>query len=215
MFAYYILLFILIVLVVLIIVRVSTASNEDEITKSMSSTELQTGDLLFVSYKNTLGTFMKAWSASKWTHIAMVYKGEDNELYVMETANYPDVKGVLFLPIGEWYKYNRNCDIAVKKLYRPTYFDGNKALTHFEKLVDKKLDTFGTSWFRLLTKKKYEGLSDKQNITCYELVIHLLQEMSIVKKEYSPSSYFPVDIIRNRVPLHKHFNFSELYNFKI
>ena len=214
MFIYYLILLLLIIVVVLLIVRVSTASKET-VEKSISSAELGTGDILFVSYKNTLGTFMKAWSASKWTHIAMVYKGDDNELYVMETANYPDVKGVLFLPIAEWYRYNRNCEIAVKKLHRPAYFDGNKVLTHFEKLVDKKLDTFGTSWLRLLTKKEYSSLSDKQNITCYELVIHLLQEINVVKKEYSPSSYFPVDIIRNKVPMYKHFNFSELYKFKI
>jgi len=211
---YILILILLVIVVVFIILRVSTASNE-EVTKSITSSELNTGDLLFVSYKNALGTFMKAWSVSKWTHVAMVYKAPDGEMYVMETANYPDIKGVLFLPIAEWYRYNKNCEIAAKKLHTPEYFDGTKVLEIFERLVDKKLDTFGTSWFRLLSKKKYSDLSENENITCYELIVYILQEANIVKKEYSPSSYFPRDMTRNELPLHKHFNFSELLNFKI
>ena len=145
----------------------------------------------------------------------MVYKSPDNELYVMETANYPDIKGVLFLPIAEWYRYNKNCEIAVKKLHKPKHFDDTKVINSFEKLVDKKLDTFGTSWLRLLTKKKYATLEDKQNITCYELVIHILQEIDVVKKEQSPSSYFPKNIVDNSLPLHKHFSFSEMFKLKM
>ncbi len=204
----------LIIATVLVIVRVNVASNET-VEKSISSSNLSTGDLLFVNYKNTLGTFMKAWSLSKWTHVAIVYKGPDEELYVMETANYPDIKGVLFLPIAEWYRYNKYCDIGVKKLHKPNHFDDTKVLHSFEKLVDKKLDTFGTSWLRLLKTKEYTSLDDKKNITCYELVIHLLQEINVVKKEKSPSSYFPKNIVDNSLPLHKHFSFSELYNFKM
>jgi hypothetical protein len=211
---YILILILLIIVVVFIILRVSTASKET-VTKSITSSSLNTGDLLFVSYKNVLGTFMKAWSVSKWTHVAMVYKAPDGETYVMETANYPDIKGVLFLPIAEWYRYNKNCEIAVKKLHKPDHFDGTKMLEIFERLVDKKLDTFGTSWFRLLAKKEYSDLVEKENITCYELVVYLLQEANIVKKEYSPSSYFPRDMSRNELPLYKHFNFSELLNFKI
>ena len=211
---YILILILLVIVVVFIILRVSTASNET-VSKSISSSELNSGDLLFVSYKNVLGTFMKAWSVSKWTHVAMVYKSPEGELYVMETANYPDIKGVLFLPIAEWYRYNKNCEIAVKKLHKPEYFNDTKILEIFESLVDKKLDTFGTSWFRLLTKKEYSTLEEKENITCYELVIYILQEANIVKKEYSPSSYFPRDMTRNELPLHKHFNFSELLSFKI
>lgn len=211
---YILILILLIIVVVFIILRVSTASNET-VTKSITSSELNTGDLLFVSYKNILGTFMKAWSVSKWTHVAMVYKAPDGEIYVMETANYPDIKGVLFLPIAEWYRYNKNCEIAVKKLHKPNYFDDSKIIEIFDRLVDKKLDTFGTSWFRLLSKKEYSDLAEAENITCYELVVYLLQEANIVKKEYSPSSYFPRDMARNELPLHKHFNFSDLLNFKI
>ncbi len=204
----------LIIVIVLALIRVGVASKET-VEKSISSSVLGTGDLLFVNYKNTLGTFMKAWSLSKWTHVAIIYKAPDEELYVMETANYPDIKGVLFLPIAEWYRYNKHCEIAVKKLHKPKHFDDTKILQAFEKLVDKKLDTFGTSWFRLLTSKNYASLDDRENITCYELVIHLLQEINVVKKEKSPSSYFPKNIVDNSLPLHKHFNFSELYNFKM
>ena len=207
---------ILIILIVVAIIVVAIRINTSEGPKTYLQTksiDLQTGDILFVSYKNSLGYFMKAWSNSKWTHTAMVYKSPDNKLYVMETANYPNKKGVQFLSIAEWYRYNKNCEIGVMRLRKPKDFNSNKILDSFEQISDKKLDTIGISWFRLLSKKKYTGLPLKDNITCYEMVVHLLQNSDIVDCVYSPSSYFPIDIVEHKMPMKEGFRYDRIAKF--
>lgn len=204
-------------MIMFILIALYRINNSEgcKVVDSINSTKLDTGDLLFVSYDNSLGYLMRTWSKSKWTHVGMVYKSPDNKIFVMETANYPDRKGVLFLPIGEWYRYNKKCEISVMKLRKPDNFDSNLLLKSFENIYDKKLDTFSISWFRLLSKNQYTKDNLQENITCYEMVIHLLQEVNIVKKRYSPSSYFPIDIIENRVEFNSDFGYENLSKFII
>lgn len=206
---------ILIVIFILLVLYRLNNSDGCEIINSIESSKLDTGDLLFVSYDNSLGSLMRVWGKSKWSHVAMVYKSTNSEIFVMETANYPDKKGVLFLPIGEWYRYNRKCEISTMRLNKPDNFNSDDILKSFENICDKKLDTFGISWFRLLSKKEYKKNNLDQNITCYEMVIHLLQEANIVKKKYSPSSYFPIDIIEGRIEINNDFSYDKLSKFKI
>ena len=203
-----------------IIFRITFATND--ITKGFVDVEdLKTGDILFVEYNNSLGNLMRVWSGSKWTHIAMIFKDKNGDKYVMETANYPrplykDLyikhKGVLFLTLNNWIKYNQRRNIAVLKLNTPEDFDRSVFLNEFEKVHDKKLDTFNIKWFRLLYKKSYTSKDAilKENITCYELIVYLLQESGVSKKNYTPDSYFPTDLIKNKLILNKGFFFDKL-----
>lgn len=214
-FKVWIVMMVLVVIFILIVLYRLNNSDGCKIIDSIESSKLDTGDLLFVSYDNSLGSFMRVWSKSRWSHVAMVYKSSNSEIFVMETANYPDKKGVLFLPIGEWYRYNRKSEISTMKLNKPDIFNPDNVLKPFEYICNKRLDTFGISWLRLLGKKEYKKNNLEQNITCYEMVIHLLQEANIVKKKYSPSSYFPIDIIEGRIEYHKDFSYDKLSKFKI
>jgi hypothetical protein len=164
---------------------------------------------------------MRVWSGSKWTHIAMIFKDKNGDKYVMETANYPrplykDLyikhKGVLFLTLNNWLKYNHRRNIAVLKLNTPEDFDRSIFLNEFEKVHDKKLDTFNIKWFRLLYKKSYTSKDAilKENITCYELIVYLLQESGVAKKIHTPDSYFPTDLIKNNLILNRGFLFDKL-----
>lgn len=210
-----ILIYYLIVFIILLVcfLRIYNSGNTQQIkSKSfVNENSLNTGDLLFVRYNNPLGYFMRFWSGSPWTHMAMLYrKGLD--LYVMETANYRDKQGVLFLPFEKWKKLNHKCEISVMKLTSPKEFNGDVVLKEFEKLTGRKLDTFGISWLRLLQSKKYQKLRDKENITCYEMIVHLLQESGIAKKNLTASSYFPSNIIDGNLNLEPGFKYSELKN---
>ena len=115
----------------------------------------------------------------------------------------------------DWLKLNKKCAISVMQLQTPENFNRDILLENFKKLTDKKLDTFSINWFRLLSEQKYSSIKNQENITCYELIVHLLQESNIVKKKLSPSSYFPRDIIERKLPLIKNFHYSKLYNLKI
>lgn len=202
---YYIIVFILILFIVIRIFNFNETNN----IKSLNSLDsLNTGDLVFVKYDNSLGYLMRLWSGSKWTHMGMIYRNEIGDLFVMETANYSKDKGVLLIPLYRWQRFNKNCEISIMKLNAPEDFDRNVLYENFQKLRGKKLDTFNTKWIRLITKHKYKNLSEQQNITCYELIVHILQESNIVKKIYSPSSYFPKDFIDKNIPYETGFSYS-------
>lgn len=210
----------LIITIILIILYIYLYENSNDIIsnkETISQEYLATGDLMFVSYDNSLGKFMKLISGSKWTHTAMIYRAPDEKIFVMETANYPNKKGVLLLPFMEWYRYNKNQEIAVMRVTKPMKFDDDKILYTFKNLSDKKLDTFGKSWFSLLKSEKYipNYLDKKENITCYELTTHLLQEAGIAEKKLTPVSYFPSNILKGELRAEPGFRFSSLYKFEI
>lgn len=198
---------IVLLLILFIIYRI--CNIDETIIKSINSLDtLNTGDLVFVKYDNPLGYLMRVWSGSKWTHIGMIYKSESGDLFVMETANYSKDKGVLLIPLYKWQRFNKNCEVSIMKLNAPENFDRNVLYENFLKLKDKKLDTFNTKWIRLLTKHKYKSLAKQQNITCYELIVHILQESNVVRKIHSPSSYFPKDFIDKNIPYESGFSYS-------
>ena len=211
---YYIIVFvILICFTSFIFFRLNKDTNENPINDVVYSSELKSGDLLFVSYQNLLGKFMKVWSNSKWTHVGIVYRDSEDRIFVMETSNYDSpYTGVILIPISEWYKYNRNQLIGVKQINK---INSKTLMNSFRNLHSKKLDTFGISWMRLATKSPFENLKERENITCFELVVYLLQETDVIKKELSPSSYFPIDLIKENIPLNKEYSFEKFKRFKI
>lgn len=209
---YYLILALLIAFIVIWIVIIN--NNNSSSTKVIKPEQFKTGDLLFVKYNNSLGTLMKIWSGSPWTHVAMIYVAPNSKIFVLETANYAKSKGVLFLPYNEWLKLNRKCEVGIIQLKAPDEFDRDILLSEFEKLTNKKLDTFNINWVRLLSKKPYKSISSRENITCYELIVHLLQETNIAKKIHSPSSYFPKNIIEGDLKLNSGFTFGSLYKIE-
>lgn len=201
--------------ITLIIVRIYTAGNVTFAKRKslgFKCEDLETGDLIMVKYDNALGYLMRAWSGSGWTHVGMIYKDKNDDIFVMETANYYNEKGVLLIPLQKWKRYNRNCQIGVMKLNHPENFESENLYKKFLELRHKKLDTFSTEWIRLLKRKPYTGKL-QNNITCYELIIHLLQECEVIDKIESPDSYFPVDFIEKSIPYREGFSYNGPYEF--
>lgn len=221
---YQIIFILLLVLIIFLIIRLFYAEkgkNNLKNTIPVYANELDTGDLLFVKYKNALGYFMRIVAGSSWTHTAMVYKDPIGNIYIMETANYSRPayphsntkhKGVLFMPLQEWLLHNnKGKDVAVMKLRKPEEFDKDLLVKTFKKVNDRKLDTFNIKWSRLLFKKKYQEKQPlNENITCYELVVYLLQETGIAHTKYSPSSFFPKDIISGKLKMNPGFKYDRL-----
>jgi hypothetical protein len=218
------LLLLTIIVVALILFYAHRGSKNIKITNPINRDDLKTGDLVFARYDNSLGYFMRVISGSIWTHVSMVYRDPNNNLYIIETANYPGpayrgsttkYKGVLFMPIAEWMQFNKHRDMAVMRLETPPDFNRDILLNEFSKVSHKNLDTISVSWLRLLVKRKYKDYGNiRQNLTCYELMVHLLQQSGIVEKEYMPLSYFPKDIINEKLPLKSGFSYKKLQSLK-
>ena len=253
-FSYYkIVSFLLFLIVCIFLFRVITAKDEirKASTKSYPFSEiqdsLQTGDLVFVSYKNTLGYFMRGWAHSVWTHVGMIMRdGED--LYVMETADYTSVKepvkkpvkdvlkesidsislkqfnkkGIFVVPFEIWKSLNKHHTISCIPLdtpQSPQKWDRRKLILEFWKIQQSKLDEFGVGvgvWSKVLWKKKFETQeqNEKQNITCFELIVKILQNANVAKKIYTPGSYYTGELADRKLELEPGFSFGKPYVIK-
>ena len=222
--------------------------------------KLQTGDLVFVSYKNTLGYFMRGWANSVWTHVGMIMRDGD-ELYVMETADYSSLepsrdslepskdvlepkdslkhedskdssknislkqfnkKGIFVIPFEIWKSFNKHHPISCVPLETPKFpdiWDRRKLILEFWKIQQSKLDEFGVGvsvWSKVLWKKKFDEnkSKEKQNITCFELIVKILQNANVAKKIYTPGSYYTGELADRKLELEDGFKFGKTYLVK-
>jgi hypothetical protein len=68
-------LFISFILVILLLISFRIGTSKEIYTNSLHDiSNLKSGDLVFVSYKNMLGKVSKLWNGSKWTHVGIIYK---------------------------------------------------------------------------------------------------------------------------------------------
>lgn len=248
---YKVVVFILFCILLIFIFRVLFAKNEikNSNPKTISFSELepnlQTGDLVFVSYKNTLGYFMRGWANSVWTHVGMIMRDE-NELYVMETADYTSLrdvvnpskdslepskdvkdislkkfnkKGIFVIPFEIWKSFNKHHSISCVPLETPKIpeiWDRRKLILEFWKIQQSKLDEFGVGvsvWSKVLWKKKFDENEnkEKQNITCFELIVKILQNANVAKKIYTPGSYYTGELADRKLELEDGFKFGKPY----
>jgi hypothetical protein len=236
--------FILFSILLVFLFRVAFAKNEikqanpKSIVFSELEEKLQTGDLMFVSYKNTLGYFMRGWANSVWTHVGMIMR-DGNELYVMETADYSSLepsrdvvnpekdislkqfnkKGIFVIPFEVWKSFNKHHPISCVPLETTQelhFWDRRKLILEFWKIKQQKLDEFGVGvdvWSKVLWKKKFENqtLNEKQNITCFELIVKLLQNANVAKKIHTPGSYYTGELAARKLELEEGFTFGKPY----
>jgi hypothetical protein len=243
--------FVLFCILLIFVFRVVFAKDEIKQGNAKSITflelepKLQTGDLVFVSYKNTLGYFMRGWADSVWTHVGMIMR-DGNELYVMETADYSSLehvkdvvkpsrdiiesskdislkrfnkKGIFVIPFEIWKSFNKHHPISCIPLETTQelgFWDRRKLILEFWKIQQSKLDEFGVGvsvWSKVLWKKKFENqdTKEKQNITCFELIVKLLQNTNVAKKIYTPGSYYTGELAARKLELEDGFRFGKPY----
>jgi hypothetical protein len=188
------------IFVLLILILLQWNSSSEKNLKNIHSIDndisnLKSGDLVFVSYKNILGKAAKLWSGSKWTHLGMIYKEPISEkIYVLEMAEYnnPNLeKGALKVSYDIWLELNKDNEIMYKPI--PKVVDSRKVFSSFLKFKEKKLHRFGwnPSKYKHLLFPKRE-LPEK--ITCVEFIVLLLQELDVLPKEKHPSFYSAWDV---------------------
>ncbi len=223
----YFIIAIVLILVTFAVFRYGISCNKS-VTKTLTTEEflnLKTGDLVFVSYKNLLGNSVRILSSSEWSHIGMIFKEENGELYVLEVADYSSVvkpsyngavktsyngaveslySGVIKIPYTFWLKLNKNHKIAFRSLDDEVYASiKNDVFSEFMKLKIYKQQklTDISSWKRLMFFEAYDEeeilLQDK--ITCIEFIVLLLQNLGIMEKTYKPSSYYPCDLATKNI----------------
>jgi len=222
-----IILFLVLVIIVIFIFRLLTASDPvsyRNLGLYKAEAEMQTGDLVFVSYQNLFGYFMRGITNSVWTHVGMVMKdGED--IYVLETADYSSVssgpktpknfksKGIIVVPWEDWKSLNKHHSISYMHIETPKDWNRQIFTQKFLEIQTKNLDTFSVGpsvWVKTLWKQKYvKNQIEKNNITCHELVVKVYQNADVAKKTHSSSSYNTGNLIEKKLELNENFKFNK------
>jgi hypothetical protein len=179
----------ILVILILLLFRIGT-SKEIYAPVLYDTSNLKSGDLVFVSYKNLLGKVSKLWNGSKWTHVGMIYKEPITEkLYVLEMAEYnnPNIeKGAIKVSYDTWLKLNKDYEITHKPISK--LVDSRKVFSLFQKYKHKqlhRLDYNLKNYRRILFPEK--ELPNK--ITCVEFIALLLQELEVLSKQKHISFY--------------------------
>lgn len=194
--------FIILIMIVVAAFRVACCNDLPKKMEDLDLTKLKTGDIIGVGYTHPFGWFVKAWSGSVWSHTGIIWEDPiTNEIYVLEAAMYTGkYRGVIKIPLVNWIRFNRKSHIGVARLKGKTV-DPNELLKAFEKRQSKvKLESYNWRWHRLLyTTPFYEETRTKY--TCYEIVVNTLQDVGVIRKIHTSSSYFPYRIMSGDIPL--------------
>ena len=186
----------------LLVHQVPTASLYD-----ISDINLETGDVLLVSYNSLHATLVKVFAGSYWSHSAFVYR-KHNRTYVIEMANYTNSKeqiptkeehkGLIMIPFEYWIIYNKKRYIGHLrcKSRKPSE---TKIQQWFDKMktIVKGTNMDVLYWMNTLLSRKYK-YEDKEEYFCTELVAKLLQDMNIIAKDYLPCCYSPNTLVALR-----------------
>lgn len=189
----------LVVLVILFLFQINYVKESKSLIslKTNQDYNLKTGDLVFVSYNNILGTLSKAWSNSKWTHVGIIYQEPlTNEYSILEVAEYNNPnfkKGVTQIPLNVWLELNKEFEIGYAKLQ----YEIEPFILYeiFEKYKDKslyKLNYNPRSLSRYVFPDKEKGTT----LTCIEFIALLFQELNLLDEDSIPHITTASDIIK-------------------
>jgi len=190
----------IVILLILLFFRILFTSEKKlyNITESKIPSDLKSGDLVFVSYKNSLGKISKIWSGSKWTHVGIIYKQpKTNKVSILEVAEYNDPnyeKGVIEIPIQAWLKLNERCEIGYHRIQNS--IDSEKLYELFQHYQNRKLYRVGfnpSRWKRFVFPSKDDSF--EKELTCVEFVVCILQDLKLLSSQRYPSSYTISDLI--------------------
>ena len=185
-------------------------------TKYLHYDDIQTGDVLLLSYSDPITIFNQGFICMKFIHAALCSR-EGTNLYVYEYSNYFDDKmGFLKLPFSEWIKYNKNCLIMINKLGIENDSKAKREqlslkLNNFrnENMTDQDFSFMDYLGRYLMPTVEYQDFDNKRtDYACYELVLNMLKELDIIESLKATESYVTDDLIGM-----KKFNLNRKYNY--
>lgn len=194
-----------------------TAFDSPNSVRYIYPDELNTGDLLCVSYNNLAGEFVGSFTNSIWVHTGMVWVDPNTNLrYVLEGAIYGGsvYKNFFKIPFETWVRINKRNIMSWKK-YNGPEIDPVMMINEFQRFNKIKLEGFNPTWLRFLINRNYNTPNLGNKLTCFEAIVILGQEMCIFKKDKLYSSYFPCDIVNNNIKTEDGIFYSENIQIKV
>lgn len=196
---FYILIIFIVVIVILLLYNYYSTTDKPKIKNTNIDIDtLKSGDIVCVGYVHIFGKLVRGLTKSVWTHTGVIWKDQSGGVYVCEFFTTKKRKtAVAKVPIEMWCKLNRKHIKSVLRYNGPKIED-SKFEDAIEKYGHSRLNRFGLSWVRFLKNNKYSDVV-KDEYTCNEFTINLLQDINIYKKTLSSSSYLPYHIADNLI----------------
>lgn len=182
-----------IILFILVIIILNTNDFLQE-TKKYNENDIRPGDLLMVSYSSKRGQLVKVFTGSSWTHVVLVVLHQGIKK-IVEIAYYDDEnKGVIMKPLKEWIECNNDRPLALRKYLGWKPFPNDKILLLVEKTKHYSQDRDLISWLKACLPHLAYVEPSKTEYYCSEYIVHLLQQVGILKKLYIPYTYKPYEL---------------------
>jgi len=167
--------------------------------KKLRKENIKSGDIFLVAYHKPQNLIGDLLMKVKFNHVSLAV-WENGELYLIEYANYFDkYQGLLKIPYERWIRFNKNTTILKNSISFSQNERERKILEYYYQNKDKMTEFKGgwnMSWYRFLYKKnKYQPIDLSYQTTCTEIMVSLLGESGIVKKEKALSDYHQSDFI--------------------
>lgn len=171
--------------------------------KKLRKENIKSGDIFLVAYHKPQNLIGDLLMKVKFNHVSLAV-WENGELYLIEYANYFDkYQGLLKIPYERWIKFNKNTTILKNSISsvgeKKRREREKKILEYYYQNKDKMTEFKGgwnMSWYRFLYKKnKYRPLDLNYQTTCTEIMVSMLMNSGIVKKEKALSDYHQSDFI--------------------
>ena len=176
----------IIVILILLLIKAGTNKEINNYTNFENEEEilnLSTGDLVFVAYDNSLGKISKFWYGSKWTHVGMVYRDDQDEMFILEVAEYKNSKfdkGVTKIPIKSWLELNESSEITYRRLNLS--IESGDLYNLYLKYKDKKLHKLSINP-KKLKKYFFPVGEDKESLTCNEFIVKILEDLNLIHRD--------------------------------
>lgn len=172
--------------------------------KKLHKENIRSGDIFLVAYHKPQNLIGDLLMKVKFNHVSLAV-WENGELYLIEYANYFDkYQGLLKIPYERWIRFNKNTTILKNSISLSSSPSVNKEreekiLEYYYQNKDKMSEFKGgwnMSWYRFLYKKnKYQPLDLSYQTTCTEIMVSILMDSGIIKKEKALSDYHQSDFI--------------------
>ena len=187
----------------------------------------KTGDLILFSCNDFVSKGIKFTISSKYSHVGIVIKGGDNNLYILEC----DMTGSYDYLSGKDYKPGSHLlDLKTKiEEYDGTKFGFRKlrnktntiSRTKLNKILKKSLLIgFQDNWLTWMIahfKNKYLGniLNDPDFMFCTQYVAYVYQKLGILSSKNPNYLYTPKDFEITNLNFDNGFYLDPIVNFKI
>ena len=182
--------------------------------------DIDTGDLLLVSYSNLDAITSNSMIGLKFTH-ASICSREGSNLYIYELANYfNEITGFIKIPFSEWLKYNKNTLILYNKLKitNDSYIKRKYLSIMFDKFRKKHMTDgvfnmvdFSVRYF--MPEQNYSSLDfNSKNYACYEVILAMMKDIGIISEMKSTENYTTDDMIgMKNFKLRPSFSYDEYF----